>query len=178
MSRKYRHTETLPSFAPITAKLGAQSAPYKDTEIGKLVKKGTLDSQHILCSAVGDVIDGRILGVEAATADGFGIGTVGRVGAMSVLAEGSEAAGTGAIALGDQVVCGTPVAKDTGLGTTLPKVRKATMQVGTTAPADLAAVAAQLARSQYLWVVTSLGPVGTGAVGTEILIERIGGPAK
>ena len=69
---------------------------------------------------------------------------------------------------------GTVVAKDTGL-TGYPKVCKATIQVGTTVPADLTAAAAHMAllASGNVWRVISLGAAGTGAVGTEGLIERV-----
>lgn len=175
MARKFLRGEVLPSTASITVKLGAQGAPYKDTEIGKFVKIGTLDSQHVLC-AVGDFIDGYITSVEAATSDGFSIGGIQRDDYKYVVFDGSQAAGTGAITLGQYVVAGTPVALGSPLGTAAnayARVRSATAQPGTTVPADLAAVAAHLAMVPYLWRVASLGPVGTGAVGTVGLIERV-----
>jgi hypothetical protein len=171
MARNYFRGETVNGTPTITSRLGASGAPYKDTEIGKFVKLGTLDSQHVLC-AVGDLIDGYIAGVEAATANGFGIGSVQRKDAKYVTFDGSQAAGTGVLALGDYVVCGTPVAKDTGLAGVYAKVRKATIQPGVTAAAAVADVAPMLAMTPYLWRVVSLGPVGTGAVGTVGLIER------
>jgi hypothetical protein len=70
--------------------------------------------------------------------------------------DGSQAAGTGAIAIGDYVVAGAVVAKGTGLSG-YPKVRKATSQ--TPGP--------------FAWRVVSLGTAGTGAVGTVGVIERI-----
>lgn len=171
MARSHYRGETVPASPTVTSRLGASAAPYKDTEIGKFVKIGTLDSQHVLC-AVGDLIDGYIAGVEAATANGFGIGSVQRKDAKYVTFDGSQAAGTGAIALGDYVVCGTPVAKDTGLAGGYAKVRKATIQPGVTAAAVVGDVAPMLAMTPYLWRVVSLGSVGTGAVGTTGLIER------
>lgn len=189
MARKFFFGNTVPSTAAITSRLGAQSAPYKDTEIGKLVK-GSTESGHVLCAA-GDQISGQIVAVESATADGYGIGSVNRHDRLVVLADGLQAtAGTGTIALGDQVVCGTAVAKDTALSTR-PKVCKATVQVGTVAAstvagADTAAavkvaldlslviLADQLAKlaSGNVWKVVSLGSDGTGAVGSTIVIER------
>lgn len=176
MARKFYRGEVLPSHAPITTKLGAQSAPYRDSEIGKLVKPGTLDSQHVLC-AVGDLIDGYIVAVEAATSDGFGIGAVQRVDAKYVIAEGSQAGGTGVLALGDFVVAGTPAVQGTVVnGISYAKVRKATIQPGVTAAATVADVAPMFAMIPYLWRVVSLGTAGTGAVGTTVLIERVGAP--
>jgi hypothetical protein len=172
MARKFFYGETLNSAAPITSRLGLVGAPYKDTEIGKLVK-GTTESGHILCAA-GDQIGGRIAGVENATSDGFGIGTVDRNNRMSVVADGVQATpGTGTIALGDQVVCGTVVAKDTALGATNARVCKATIQVGAV-PADVAAAGVQLAlvATGNIWKVVSLGSAASGAVGTDIVIER------
>ncbi len=171
MARKFFYGDTIPSSPALTSRLGLVSAPYKDTEIGKLVK-GTTESGHLLCVA-GDQISGQISGVENATSDGFGIGSVQRNDRLRVTADGLQATpGTGVIALGDQVVCGTAVAKDTAL-TGYPKVTKATVQVGA-AVGVLADAASQLAAlaSGNVWKVVSLGSVGTGAVGTEILIER------
>lgn len=172
MARKFFYTDTVPASAPITSRLGAQNAPYKDTEIGKFVK-ATTESGHVLCAA-GDQIGGQVVAVENATSDGYGIGSVQQRDRIRVTFDGSQAAGTGAIALDDQVVCGTVVAKDTAL-TGYPKVRKATIQVGTTVPADLTAAAAHMAllASGNVWRVISLGAAGTGAVGTEGLIERV-----
>ena len=166
MSRKFQYGEVLASTPAFTTKLGVQGTPYKDTELNKFVKVNTAtDSGHILC-AVGDLIAGYITSVQGATADGFSVGGIQRQDAKFVTADGSQAAGTGALALGDFVVAGTPVALGTGLGQTLPKVRKATLQ-----PAD----AGFIAGFPYFWQVTSLGPVGTGAVGTKVLIERVAG---
>jgi hypothetical protein len=172
MARKFFRTETVPASAPITARLGAQGGVYRDTEIGKLVKIGTLDSQMVLCT-VGDFIEGYIVGVETATSDGFGIGSVQREDAKYVQFEGSQAAGTGAITLGQYVVAGTPAAQGTGLVGTYAKVRSATIQPGVTAAAAFADVATQMAMIPFLWRVVSLGTVGTGAVGTTGLIERV-----
>lgn len=189
MGRKFFYTEVLEGRPAVTGRLGAQNAPYKDTEIGKLVK-GSVDSGFVLC-ALGDSISGKIAGVENATADGYGLGSVQREGKMAVIADGSQAAQTGNLAIGDQVVCGTVVAKDTALGATYAKVCKATLQVGTVAASTIPATnsaadiktsvdaslvvvgnhLAQLA-SGNVWKVVSLGPVGTGAPGTVVIIER------
>jgi hypothetical protein len=175
MARKYFRQETVPAAPPITSRLGVQNAPYKDTEVGKLVKASG-DSGHVLCAA-GDQIDGQIIGVENATSDGFGIGSVARKDVMRVTCDGLQATpGTGTIAIGDQVVCGTVVAKDTALGAASPKVTKSTVQVGAGAPADLTAVGAQLAlvASGNIWRVIAL-PDGNGAVGSTAIIERVFG---
>lgn len=165
MARKFFYGEVLPSTPAFTTKLGAQNANYKDTEVGKLVKVGPVDSAHQLC-AVGDLFAGYITSISPATADGFTIGGIQRCDSRFVTADGTQAAGTGVLALGDFVVAGTPVAQNTGLGVTLPKVRKATLQ-----PVD----AGFIAGFPYFWQVTSLGVAGTGAVGTKVLIERVAG---
>lgn len=176
MSRSFFRGEALPSTPSITVRLGLVSAPYGDTELWKFVKPSG-ESGHVLC-AVGDNIDGYITAVEAATSGGFGIGSINRVDPKFCTAEGSQDAGTGALAIGDFVVAGTPVAKGTDGKAAHPKVRKATIQVGTTAVAAVGDVAPQLQAAQYMWKVVSLGTAGTGAVGTTVLIERIGGPGK
>lgn len=190
MARKFYRGETVPSTPAITTKLGAQSAPYKDTELGKFVKMSTsVDSDFVLCAA-GDAIEGYITGVEAATSDGYGIGSVQEEDSKTVTFDGLQAtAGTGTIALGDYVVCGTVVAKDTAL-TAPAKVCKATNQPGTAVvstvgSADTAAaiktqidaalvkVADAEKNSIYAWRVVSLGTAGTGAVGTVGVIARV-----
>lgn len=157
MSRAFLRQETLASNnTPVTTRLGLVSAPYAATEIGKFVKNGA-ESAHILCAA-GDAIEGYIVAVESATANGFGIGTVQQRDTKFVTFDGLQATpGTGTVTIGSYVVCGTVVAKDTAL-TGYARVCKAT----TEPPAG-----------PYAWRVVSLGSVGTGAVGTTGLIERI-----
>lgn len=125
-----------------------------DKDVGKAVKL-TAESQYTLC-AMGDQIEGFIAAVETATMDGFVIGSVaGTPGTRKeVVFEGTQAAGTGTIAIGTRVVCGTPAAA----GTAGPlRVRSATTQTG----------------MDYVWRVVSLGSAGTGAVGTTGIIERV-----
>lgn len=160
---------------PITARLGAGSVnstpanAYTDKEIGKFVKLSG-DSAYSLC-AVGDPIQGVITAVESYTADDFSIGSVDPQGRKRVLLDGSQAAGTGSIAVGDYVVCGTPVAKDTALTTsTPPKVRKATNQPGAV-PADLTAAGQQALNAIFAWRLISFD--SAGAVGDFGIIERV-----
>lgn len=112
-----------------TARLGSASGAANyltDKEIGKFVKLAG-DSRYNLC-AVGDAIEGQVVAVEAASLDDFSIGSVQKRGRMPVILDGLQGTpGTGAIAIGDLVVTGTPVAKDTAL-TTVAKVCKATAQ--------------------------------------------------
>lgn len=191
MARKFLYGETVSGIANITARLGAQSAGYTDKELFKFVKPSG-ESAYVLCAA-GDQIGGRIAYVDPATSDGYTIASIQREGRMLVTFDGLQATpGTGTIALGDQVVCGTVVAAGTGLGATPAKVCKATTQVGTIAAstvasadtaaavkvvidAELVIIAAQLAlvASGNIWVVRSLGSAGTGAVGTTGIIERV-----
>lgn len=142
--------------AAITARLGAgvgAANNVDDKEVNKFVKL-VGDSQYDLC-AVGNQIEGAILSLEVATLDGYSIGSVQQDGRLEVTFEGTEAAGTGAIAVGDYVVAGTPVAKGTALPGA-PKVRKATTQTG----------------MYHAWRVVSLGS-GNGSVGTTGVIERV-----
>lgn len=174
---------------PITARLGAASGSANyvtDKEIGKPVKL-IGDSLYNLCAA-GDPIEGFITAVETYTADDFSIGSVSTQGRKRVMLDGLQAtAGTGAIAVGDYVVCGTVVAKDTAI-TTAPKVCKATVQPGvaivstvgaadtaaaikTQIDAALALAAAGQKNGIYAWRVVSLE--GTTAVGQYAVIERV-----
>lgn len=145
----------------VTARLGAGTGAgnnLSDTETGKLVKLAG-DSRYNLC-AVGDEIEGAIVALETATQDGYTIGSVQIDCRLEVTFDGLQATpGTGAIAVGDFVVTGTPAAKGTALvWPNGPKVCKATA----TAP-----------NLVHPWRVVSLGAAGTGAVGTTGLIERL-----
>ncbi len=174
-----------------TVRLGAgntASDRYSDVDQGKLVKY-VAESRYDLCAA-GDAIEGVVVAVETATSGGYSIGGIVKEGMIFATADGLQAtAGTGTIAVGDYVVAGTATAKDTAL-TAYPKVCKATVQpttaiVSTVATADTAAAVkvaldAVLATAAianrnaiYAWKVVSLGQVGTGAVGTTIVIERV-----
>ena len=160
---------------PITVRLGVGSVystpanAYTDKEVGKFVKLSG-DSAYVLC-AVGDPIQAVITGVETYNADDFSIGSVDATGRKRVLLDGSEAAGTGSIAIGDFVVAGTPVAKDTALTiTTPPKVRKATNQPGAV-PGDLTAAGKQALNSIFAWRLVSFD--SAGAVGDFGVIERV-----
>ena len=97
--------------------------------------------------------------VEAAPQNGYSIGGITKSDLRWATADGIQATpGTGTIAVGDYVLAGTATAKGTAL-TAHAKVVKATTQ-------------ANVKASPYSWRVVSLGPVGTGAVGTNIVIER------
>lgn len=173
MSRAFLYGPLIPNTSVITSRLGAGNTAndrFDDKEIGKLVKASG-DSAHDLC-AVGDLFDGQLIGLEEATANGWTIGSVQRGGRIKVTADGSQAAGTGSLAVGDFVVAGTPVAKGTNLGTqAYPKVRKATIQPGVTEASAASDVNDQLAMLFKAWKVVSLLG-GNGAVGATVLIER------
>lgn len=157
-----------------TVRLGAGTGDANNVtskEQGKLVKL-VGDSRYDL-AVLGDSIEAIIVAVETPTQDGYSIGSVRENGRLAVTFDGTQAAGTGAIAVGDYVVVGTVVAKGTSLNGVPAKVRKATAQIGAV-PADLTAAGLQAKSGLFAWRVVSLGNVGTGAVGTEGLIERVG----
>lgn len=148
---------------------GSMTPGVDDGKLVKLVGESQFD-----LAAAGDMIEGCITSVEQATAGGWTIGGVIEEGELFVTADGLQATpGTGVIALGDWVVVGTVVAKGTVLGG-YPKVCKATAQLGSV-PADLTAAGVMAKYAAYAWRVLSLGPAGTGAVGTTIVISRVGG---
>lgn len=171
---KFLFTELVDSRDRVyTARTGAGTGAannWDDKEVGKLVKL-VGDSRYDLC-ALGDAIEGRVEAMEAATQDAYSIGSIRVNGRMEVTFDGSQAAGTGALAVGDYVVVGTVVAKGTAL-TGPAKVRKATIQPGITEAAAVADVNDQLALAMKAWRVVSLGSAGTGAVGTTGVIERV-----
>lgn len=160
MSRAHRIVPTVPTTASLTVRLGAGNGVndrFDLREQGKAVKF-VGESRYDLCVA-GDEIEGFITSVEAATQDGFSIGGVALSDIRWATADGLQATpGTGVIAVGDYVLAGSITAKGTAL-TQYAKVVKATTQ-------------ATVKASPYNWRVVSLGPAGTGAVGTAIVLRR------
>lgn len=159
---KFLISETIHSYPVLTVRLGQTGAgnQYGATENGKAVKL-TADSRYELC-ALGDAIEGVIVNSELATqgtVDGYSIGGIVGKGYKNVTFDGTQAAGTGAIAVGAYVVVGDVTAKGTKLEGPL-KVRSATIQ----ADAKAAPFKAR---------VVSLGSAGTGAVGTVGVIELL-----
>lgn len=155
---KFKFGPLVDSTNVITARTAdgtGSSNQLTDADTGKFLKMAG-DSQYGLC-AVGDEIEGALVAANyPAQADGYNLGSVATNGRIRVTLDGSQAAGTGAIAVGDYVVAGTPVARGTALAGAYPKVRKATA-----APADIV----------HKWRVVSLD--GTTAVGQTALIEKV-----
>lgn len=160
MARDHYMTPVVPDAAAKVVRLGAgnlEANRWDSKEQGKLVKL-VAESRYDLCAA-GDAIEGIVYAVELAPQNGYTIGSVVSASEtrINAVADGLQATpGTGAIAVGDYVVAGTATAKGTAL-TTYPKVCKATSQTP----------------GAFAWRVVSLGTVGTGAVGTQIVIERV-----
>jgi hypothetical protein len=158
MARPHFIKPSVPSNAAVAVRLGAGATPAQNLtqiEVGKIAKL-VGESRYDL-AAVGNDIEAVITAVELAPQDGFTIGAVTELDHMNVVFDGLQGTpGTGVVAIGDIVVTGTPVAKDTAL-TTFPKVCKATT------PANVI----------YKWRVVSLGTAGTGAVATTGVVARI-----
>jgi hypothetical protein len=168
-------TPTVPDNAAVTVRYGAGSGTgnqVTQAEVGKFCKLAA-ESRYDNC-VVGDLIEGIVYAVELAPQNGFTIASVlTNVPTLSVQLDGIQATpGTGTVAIGDFVVCGTPVAKGTAL-TALPKVCKATIQPGVSVPAALTDVDDHIKASMFAWRVVSLGTAGTGAVGTSAVIQRV-----
>lgn len=156
MSRAFLRKEVLPSTQAVTTRIGTAGVNYSDKDIGKFVKQ-IGESAYGLCAA-GDPIEGYITSVEAATAQGFSVGGIQNEDSKFVTFDGLQATvGTGVIAVGDYVGCGTVVARGTAL-TEYARVVKLTSQ----------------AVGFFNWRVVSLGSAGSGAVGTVGLIELVG----
>lgn len=181
-----------PTHPPVAARVGSAASAegrMTDTELWKLMKLAA-ESRYDLC-VVGDPIEGQLVALESATQDGFSIGSIRTTGKIHATCDGLEATpGTGTIAVGDYVVCGTPVAKATAISGTIPSPRvcKATNQPGTAVvsvvgTADTAAaiktqidaalvkVADAQLNSIFAWRVISLGDAG--AVDDSCVIERV-----
>lgn len=159
---KFLITPTTQNQITVTARLGGNAAGTRanDNDVGKGVKL-VGDSNYGLLAAA-DAIEGVITSVETGVYDGYSLGGVQSKGYIDATAYGLQATpSTGAITVGQYVLAAAPAAiqvKET-LSTTL-RVVSATNQA-------TAATAAFKAR------VVSLGPVGTGAVGTAIVIELL-----
>lgn len=124
---------------------------------GKFVKLAG-ESQYGLCAAGNEIEAVLSVADDIAPQDGYNLGSVLNAPRtrVAVTLDGLQATpGTGVIAVGDYVVCGTVVARNTALSGP-PKVCKAT------------AAATALV---YKWRVVSLD--GTTAVGQTGLIERV-----
>jgi len=160
---KFQMGVTLNTDANITARVadGTGAANQLDkADNGKFVKL-VGDSQYGLC-AVGNEIEG-ILAVanDIAPADGFNLGSVTLADdsvRVAVTLDGLQATpGTGTIAVGDYVVCGTVVARGTALSGN-PKVCKAT---------------AAATGIVYKWRLVAILNGGNGAVGNTGIIQAV-----
>lgn len=148
-----------PTVMPVRLGAGTGAANNMNTkDEGKLIKL-VGESRYDLCAA-GDTIEGWIYGIELATSGGFTVGGRVQDGMIFATADGLQTTpGTGALAIGDYVLAGTPTAKGTALAV-YPKVVKATDQAAAKA-------------SPFAWRVVSLTQAGTGAVGTTVVLERV-----
>ena len=154
----------LVGYGTLTVRLGAGTGAANNlsdaTERGKFVKL-VAGSRYDLAT-VGSDLESWIESINPATADGYTLGAIADDDAtfIRVTFDGLQGTpGTGTLAIGDYVVVGTPVAKGTVL-TAPARVCKATDQA--------------LAKSSpFAWRVADLGSVGTGAVGTTGIIQRV-----
>lgn len=173
---KFLMSELILSGDVQTARIGAGATAANqvdDKEISKAMKLAG-ESRYNLCT-VGDPIEAFLVAVQSATLDDFTIGSVRVGGRKEVTFDGLQATpGTGVLAVGDFVVAGTMVAKGTALADeSAQRVCKATMQPGITEAAAVGDVNDQLKVALFAWRVVSLGSVGTGAVATKGVIERV-----
>lgn len=159
MARIHKLVPTVPYPTAQTVYLGPDSAnKFTQTDLNKLVKL-TADSTYGLCAA-GDDIEGTCVAVEQATEQGRSLGGVAKYSPgmmLFALADGLQATpGTGALAVGDIVVAGSPYALGTAMPS-YPKVCKATTA----------------ANVVHKWRVVALSPTNSGAVGQRVTIERV-----
>lgn len=156
---KFYMTPTVHSEKVVTARIGGNAVGTRanDNDVGKPVKLGG-DSNYVLCAS-GDAIQGIVTSVETGLYDGFMLGGVVSKGFHYATADGSQAAGTGSLTVGQYVLAGTADAIQVAKAGAHLKVRSATDQAA-------AATAAFKAR------VVSLAD-GNGAVGTTVVIELL-----
>jgi hypothetical protein len=129
-------------------------------ETGKAVK---LNGDTVVLCADGDAIYGFIESVEAGTQRGYAIGGVLCDAGQEVLAE-DEA---GNLAVGDLVVCGTPVAIGTALPSTGQNVKKAVLTVAASGDAETLTLPAALIQK---WMVANV--FGSGA-GRSVMLRKV-----
>ena len=159
---KFLITPTTQNQITVTARLGGNAAGTRanDNDVGKGVKL-VGDSNYGLLAAA-DAIEGVITSVETGVYDGYALGGVQTKGYLNATAYGLQATpGVGAITVGQYVLAAAPAAIQTA------ETLSTTMRVVSATNQATAATAAFKAR------VVSLGPVGTGAVGTAIVIELL-----
>lgn len=159
---KFLITPTTQNQITVTARLGGNAAGTRanDNDVGKGVKL-VGDSNYGLLAAA-DAIEGVITSVETGVYDGYSLGGVQTKGYLNATAYGLQATpGTGAITVGQYVLAAAPAAIQ------VAETLSTTMRVVSATNQATAATAAFKAR------VVSLGPVGTGAVGTAIVIELL-----
>lgn len=159
---KFQVKSTINSSITMTVRLGAGTGSANWVTGSDTLKwiKLTAESRYDLCAA-GDDIEGWISSVDTSSADNYSTGGRTRGGLVDVCFDGAQATpGTGTVAVGDYVVCGTVVARNTALTTSFPKVCTATTQ-------------ATAKSSPYAMRVVSLGTVGTGAIGTYGVAEHV-----
>ena len=159
---KFLITPTTQNQVTVTARIGGNAAGTRcnDNDVGKGVKL-VGDSNYGLLSA-GDAIEGVITSAETGIYDGYTLGGVQSKGYINATAYGLQATpGTGAITVGQYVLAAAPAAVQ------VAETLSSTIRVVSATNQATAATAAFKAR------VVSLGPVGTGAVGTAIVIEML-----
>lgn len=131
-----------------TYRVGTEAAPLTDKDTGKAVKL-IGESAYGLC-ADGDPIEGILDSTNIATQDGFKIGGIISTGYLSATVTGA------ALAVGDYVVAAAQPAVGTQLTANMP-VKKEVAPEG-----------------PFKARVVSLGPVGSGAIGTRVTIKLLG----
>lgn len=160
---KFLVKSTINSSTTMTVRLGGGLASAALSMTGVDILKWIKivgESRYDLCAA-GDDIEAWVSSVDTSTADGYSTGGRTRGGLVDVCFDGLQATpGTGVCNVGDYVVCGTVVARNTALTTTFPKVCTATTQ-------------ATAKSSPYALRVISLGTAASGAIGTYGVAEHI-----
>jgi hypothetical protein len=156
---KFFITPTVHSEKVVTARIGGNvlATRANDNDVGKPVKL-VGDSNYGLC-AVNDPIQGIVKSVETGLYDGFYLGGVQTKGYIYAVADGSQAAGTGSLTVGQYVLAAAPEAIQVAKAAAYLKVRSATDQ-GVAAAAPFKARVVSLADSN-------------GAVGTTVVIELL-----
>ena len=159
---KFSYAELVGDWEVRSAKLGsntvANGGDLVDADVGKFVAL-VGESRYGLAATGGD-IEGWLVAVEVASADGYAFGACAEPdGFKTVTCDGLQATpGTGTIAIGDFVCVGTVVAAKTAIGG-YARVCKSTDQVA----AKNSAFAARVVSLQ-----------GGGVVGTLAVIECLG----
>jgi len=149
----------------ISAALGNNTNQFGDRDVGQAVKLSTADN-YVQC-VDDDELEGVVVSMETVTVNsGYSLGSVQRNKRMEAQVASNEG---GTMAVGDHIVCGTPIALGTANGKPQVKIGTAASQL-TSGTYDYT----ERTPNTFIWRCIRIVS-GTGVAGDTVLIERLNG---